>query len=104
MIGKEKEALTLNCRLNHGDGRYYPGNEIIFVIEIENNSPLPARNIMYHQTMPDIINGLEENGFRVSAKDGRVIQQKGAVIVVFDEIKGNERARVVVTGRIGGKR
>ncbi len=54
--------------------------------------------------MPDIINGLEENGFRVSAKDGRVIQQKGAVIVVFDEIKGNERVRVVVTGRIGGKR
>ena len=48
MIGKERSA-NFELPATTATGVIIPAT-IIFVIEIENNSPFP-RNILYHQTM-----------------------------------------------------
>ncbi|HHZ18219.1 MAG TPA: hypothetical protein GX390_02915 [Acholeplasmataceae bacterium] len=95
------ETLKVKCKLNHGDRHYYPGNKIVFTVEIKNDSPVPAQDLLYHQSFPDVITGKDEAGFSVRAEGGRVIQRKGAVIVVFDEIPAHASVRLQITGRIG---
>ena len=94
------EPLTLHCRLNHGNHDYYIGNTIEFAVDIVNNTPQTVYNLIYHQTLPDVVKPDDSKQFMVTASAGKIIYQDECIIIVIDEIKGNDIVRVFIRGRI----
>ncbi|MCK9537123.1 MAG: hypothetical protein M0R05_06065 [Bacilli bacterium] len=94
------DALTLYCRLNHGNHNYYCGNVIEFTVDIVNNSPQPVYNLIYHQAFPDIVKPDDNTQFSVVTSSGKIIYKEECVIIAIAEIKANDTVRIIIKGRI----
>jgi len=96
----EPSLLSFRYRLNHGTRNYYAGNKIEFIIEIINNSPDTIHHLLYHQTFPDCIVSGDNKHFKVKVNSGKIICDEECVIILFDEIKAQDKIIIIIEGKI----